>query len=128
MASNPVAACRSELNAFRNWPTNRGATRDQRRGEGQGRPGRPGGDGLASLRSYSQRRGEDGNAFQPFAKNKHANIQKATVGFRFGGAGAPCAVTPCHTIMAITQTAANKRPMTTNGRRRDELISKMKLS
>ena len=49
----------------------------------------------------------------PSRKTRMPMSRNATVGLVLGriGAGAPCAVTPCHTSIATTQSAVAKMPM-----------------
>src|SRR5439155_24556013 len=50
---------------------------------------------------------------KPSRNTKTPMSRKATVGLVFGcvGSGAPCAVTPCHTIRTTTQAAARIMPV-----------------
>ena len=79
-ASNPVAACRSSAGTLSvNWPTIPTAMNHviKRRGKGEGRAQCDrAAMGLLCAGHARSDRGEDEDAFQPFAKNKHADIEK----------------------------------------------------
>ena len=134
MASNPVAACRSSAGTLSvSWPMMPTAmnhvTSVAAKASAGAQCDRP---AMRLLRSGHARsdRGEDENAFEPFAKNKHADIEKRDrrAGVRLERIRrAMCAERLPHHHGDNTSDGG-KSPITTNGRRRDELISGLKIS